>query len=216
MAEDRCEVLCLDLPKAEKLRQRRLPDTAVEAAAFRARALADPTRLSLAASLRDGGELCVCDLAWISGRPQNLVSHHLRALKQEGLAASRRDGKIVFYSLSDAGVELLDGVLEATDASHAAERRAQQLIAVSFFVLAAYVGVESIRSLAGGHQPHASWLGIGLAAFTAPTMPLLAAWKRRVGRKLNSSAAVKEASQTQLCAYLSIALLIGLGANALL
>jgi phosphohistidine phosphatase SixA len=50
------------------------------AAASRARALADPTRLSLAASLRDGGELCVCDLAWISGRPQNLVSHHLRAL----------------------------------------------------------------------------------------------------------------------------------------
>jgi divalent metal cation (Fe/Co/Zn/Cd) transporter len=75
--------------------------------------------------------------------------------------------------------------------------------------------VESIRSLTGGHQPHASWLGIGLAAFTAPTMPLLAAWKRRVGRRLNSSAAVKEASQTQLCAYLSIALLVGLGANAL-
>ncbi len=100
--------------------------------------------------------------------------------------------------------------------SQTAERRAQQLIAVSFFILAAYVGVESLRSLIGGHEPDASWLGLGLAAFTAPTMPLLAAWKRRVGRKLNSSAAIKEASQTQLCAYLSIALLIGLGANALL
>jgi divalent metal cation (Fe/Co/Zn/Cd) transporter len=99
--------------------------------------------------------------------------------------------------------------------SHTAERRAQQLVAVSFFVLAAYVGVESLRSLIGGHEPNASWVGIGLAAFTAPTMPLLAAWKRRVARQLNSSAAVKEASQTQLCAYLSIALLIGLGANAL-
>jgi divalent metal cation (Fe/Co/Zn/Cd) transporter len=99
--------------------------------------------------------------------------------------------------------------------SQAAERRAQQLVAVSFFVLAAYVGDESVRSLIGGHQPAASWVGIGLAAFTATTMPLLAAWKRRVGRKLNSSAAVKEASQTQLCAYLSVALLIGLGANAL-
>ena len=120
MTDDRCDVLCLDLPKAEELRQRRLPAAAAEAAASRARALADPTRLGLAASLRDGGELCVCDLAWISGRPQNLVSHHLRALKQEGLAASRRDGKIVFYSLSDVGVELLDGVLEATDASQAA------------------------------------------------------------------------------------------------
>jgi len=100
--------------------------------------------------------------------------------------------------------------------SQTAERRAQQLVALSFFVLAAYVAVESLRSLIGGHEPAASWVGIGLAAFTAPTMPLLAAWKRGVGRKLNSAAAVKEASQTQLCAYLSIALLIGLGANALL
>jgi divalent metal cation (Fe/Co/Zn/Cd) transporter len=99
--------------------------------------------------------------------------------------------------------------------SRTAERRAQQLIAVSFYVLALYVGVESIRSLVLGHEPEVSWLGIGLAAFTAPTMPLLAAWKRRVGHKLNSAAAVKEAQQTQLCAYLSIALLVGLGANAL-
>ncbi len=98
--------------------------------------------------------------------------------------------------------------------SPTAERRAQQLIAVSFFVLAVYVGFESLRSLIGGHEPAASWVGIGLAAFTATTMPLLAAWKRSVGRKLNSSAAVKEASQTQLCAYLSIALLIGLGIAA--
>jgi DNA-binding transcriptional ArsR family regulator len=113
MAEDRCDVLCLDVPKAERLRRRRLPAAAAAAAASRARALADPTRLSLAASLREGGELCVCDLAWISGRPQNLVSHHLRALKREGLAASRRDGKIVFYSLTDVGADLLDSVLEA-------------------------------------------------------------------------------------------------------
>jgi divalent metal cation (Fe/Co/Zn/Cd) transporter len=96
-----------------------------------------------------------------------------------------------------------------------AERRGQQLVAISFFVLAVYIGTESLRSLIGGHEPDATWVGIGLAAFTAPTMPLLAAWKRRVGRALNSPAAVKEAAQTQLCAYLSIALLIGLGANAL-
>jgi len=96
-----------------------------------------------------------------------------------------------------------------------AERRAQQLIAISFYVLAAYVAIESVRSLIGGHEPESSWLGIALAAFTVVTMPLLASWKRRVARALNSAAAVKEASQTQLCAYLSIALLIGLGANAL-
>jgi divalent metal cation (Fe/Co/Zn/Cd) transporter len=99
--------------------------------------------------------------------------------------------------------------------SHSAERRAQQLIAASFFVLAAYVGVESTRSLLGGHEPDASWLGIGLAVFTIPTMPLLAHAKRRIGNKLHSAATVKEAPQTQLCAYLAVALLIGLLANAL-
>jgi divalent metal cation (Fe/Co/Zn/Cd) transporter len=100
--------------------------------------------------------------------------------------------------------------------SERAERRAQQMIAVSFYVLAAYVGVEAIRSLVSGNEPDVSWVGIGLAAFTAATMPLLAVAKRRIGHKLGSSATVQEASQTQLCAYLSVALLIGLGANALL
>jgi divalent metal cation (Fe/Co/Zn/Cd) transporter len=87
-------------------------------------------------------------------------------------------------------------------------------VAASFFVLAAYIAVESGRSLAGGHEPSASWVGVGLAGFTAVTMPLLALVKRRVGRRLGSAAAVKEASQTQLCAYLSVALLAGLLANA--
>jgi DNA-binding transcriptional ArsR family regulator len=120
VADDRCDVLCLDLPRAEELRRRRLPVELAETAAARARALADPTRLSLATSLLDGDELCVCDLAWISGRPQNLVSHHLRALKREGLATSRRDGKIVFYSLTEAGAELLDRVLKAIAVSEIA------------------------------------------------------------------------------------------------
>lgn len=100
--------------------------------------------------------------------------------------------------------------------SKAAERRAQQLIGATFFALAAYVTIEAVRALAGGGRPDVSWVGIGLAAFTAPTMPLLARAKRRVGGALRSSATVKEASQTQLCAYLSCALLLGLGANALL
>lgn len=99
--------------------------------------------------------------------------------------------------------------------SELAERRAQQLIAVTYFVLVAYIGVESIRDLAGGHHPEASWVGIGLAAFTAPTMPLLALAKRRVGRRLGSAATVSEAGQNQICAYLSIALLVGLLLNAL-
>jgi divalent metal cation (Fe/Co/Zn/Cd) transporter len=96
-----------------------------------------------------------------------------------------------------------------------AERRAQQLIAISFFALAAYIAVEASRDLVGGAHPEASWVGIGLAAVTAPTMPLLARAKRRVGRRLGSSATVSEGAQNQLCAYLSVALLVGLGTNAL-
>lgn len=100
--------------------------------------------------------------------------------------------------------------------SHTAERRAQRLIAASYALLVAYIGVEATRDLLGLQHPEVSWVGIGLAAFTAPTMPLLARAKRNVGRKLNSSATVSEASQNMICAYLSIALLVGLLANALL
>jgi divalent metal cation (Fe/Co/Zn/Cd) transporter len=100
--------------------------------------------------------------------------------------------------------------------SAGAERRAQQLIAASFFLLAAYLGFEALQSLVARQEPHASWAGIALAAVTAPTMPLLARVKVRLGRQLGSQAAVSESAQTMLCAYLSVALLLGLGANALL
>ncbi|MEA2567767.1 MAG: hypothetical protein QOD49_2944, partial [Actinomycetota bacterium] len=98
--------------------------------------------------------------------------------------------------------------------SAAAERRAQQLVAISFFLLAAYVVGDTVRTLAGASHPQVSWPGIALAAFTAVTMPLLAMAKRRVGRQLDSAATVSEGSQNMVCAYLSVALLVGLGANA--
>ena len=99
--------------------------------------------------------------------------------------------------------------------SRTAERRAQQMIAISFYVLAAYVAVESVRMLVAADHPEASWVGIGLALVTAPTMPILARAKRRVGSRLGSAATVKEGAQNMVCAYLSIALLVGLLANAL-
>jgi ArsR family transcriptional regulator, lead/cadmium/zinc/bismuth-responsive transcriptional repressor len=80
-------------------------------AAALAAAFGDPTRLELAAALDQGGELCVCDLAWISGRSPNLVSHHLRALRRAELVTSRRDGKMVMYQLTEAGHRLLHSVL---------------------------------------------------------------------------------------------------------
>jgi DNA-binding transcriptional ArsR family regulator len=82
-------------------------------AAARAQALSDPTRLTLAAALQEGEELCVCDLSWISKRKQALVSHHLRILRSEGLVRSRRDGKLVMYSLTNEGRSLLYAVLGA-------------------------------------------------------------------------------------------------------
>jgi divalent metal cation (Fe/Co/Zn/Cd) transporter len=99
--------------------------------------------------------------------------------------------------------------------SDSAERRAQQVIAISFFLLSAYVIVESLRTLEGSSHPDPSWVGIGLAAVTAPTMPVLARAKRRVGHRLRSAATVSEGTQNVLCAYMSVALLVGLGANAL-
>jgi DNA-binding transcriptional ArsR family regulator len=106
VSEDRCDVLCLDVPRAEELRAQRLDPAAAEEIAARMRALADPTRLMVVDALARGGELCVCDLAWIVGRAQNLVSHHLRALRAAGLARSQRAGKVVFYALTEAGLRL--------------------------------------------------------------------------------------------------------------
>ena len=107
MPDDRCDLLCLDLPKAEALRAARPSEQEARALAEGYRALGDPTRLTLALALRDGGELCVCDLAWIVERAENLVSHHVRALRAAGLADYRRDGKMALYSLTERGHALL-------------------------------------------------------------------------------------------------------------
>jgi DNA-binding transcriptional ArsR family regulator len=115
MADDRCDLLCLDLPRAEEIRGG-LDVAAAASAALTAKALGDPTRLTIAMALRQGEELCVCDLGWITMRAENLVGHHLRALREAGLAQSRRDGKVVFYALTDIGRTLVDAHLAATEA----------------------------------------------------------------------------------------------------
>jgi DNA-binding transcriptional ArsR family regulator len=122
MTEDRCDLICIDAPRAEAIRERLLGEEATLGAAERAKALSDPTRLTLAAALREGEELCVCDLSWIAGRSQNLVSHHLRSLRSHGLVRSRRDGKLVMYSLTDVGASLLSAVLGTPLATSLAER----------------------------------------------------------------------------------------------
>lgn len=108
MAEDRCDLLCLDLPKAERLRAARPSEREARALAAGFRALGDSTRLTIALALRETDELCVCDLAWIVERAENLVSHHLRVLRAAGLADYRREGKMALYSLTERGRVLLD------------------------------------------------------------------------------------------------------------
>lgn len=110
-ADDRCELLCLDLAKAEALRASRPSEEHARGLGADLRSLADPTRLIIAFALRDGGELCVCDLSWIVERAQNLVSHHVRALRAAGLADYRRDGKMALYSLTERGRGLLEAIV---------------------------------------------------------------------------------------------------------
>jgi DNA-binding transcriptional ArsR family regulator len=107
---DTCDLLCLDLPKAERLRAS-LPTAAeLEVRAGAAKALGDPTRLAIALALEAGESACVCDLAWVVGRDERLVSHHVRLLKGAGLASSQRNGKMVMYELTDRGRSLLNAM----------------------------------------------------------------------------------------------------------
>jgi DNA-binding transcriptional ArsR family regulator len=102
------ELLHINERQGRGLRRSRPEADLADRVARRFRALGNPTRLTLALALREDRELCVCDLSWVSERAQNLVSHHMRALRSEGLVRSRREGKMVMYSLTDDGQALVD------------------------------------------------------------------------------------------------------------
>ncbi|MFD8492721.1 cation transporter [Amycolatopsis sp. NPDC059657] len=120
----------------------------------------------------------------------------------------------------------LDSVIEVASATavawqfsgkdpEARERTALKVIAVSFFALAAYVTVESVRTLFGTGQAEHSTVGIILAAVSLVVMPFLSYAQRRAGRELGSASAVADSKQTLLCTYLSGVLLVGLLLNSL-
>ncbi len=166
--------------------------------------------------------------------PRERLVRHARLLAWSGLAWHLAEAAVAILAGAVAGSIALvgfggDSLIEAVagivvlwlmsasrSGSASAERRAQQLIAASFVLLAAYVAVASIHDVAAGDEPGVSWIGIGLSAVTLLVMPPLAWAKRRVGEKLGSAATMSESRQTMLCAYLSGALMIGLGANAIL
>src|SRR5437867_279268 len=99
--------------------------------------------------------------------------------------------------------------------SEHAETRAQKIVAVSFFLLAPYIIVEALDRLLTGQEAQPSWVGIGLAIVSITLMPLFGRAKKRLGNQLQSAATAGEGTQNILCAYLSLAILVGLGANAL-
>nr|MDT0662563.1 cation transporter [Micromonospora sp. DSM 115978] len=120
----------------------------------------------------------------------------------------------------------LDSVIEVSSAAavawqfagrdpEAREKVALRVIAVSFFAIAAYVTVESVRALVGGADAEHSSIGLVLAALSLAVMPVLSYAQRRTGRELGSRSAVADSKQTLLCTYLSVVLLVGLGVNSL-
>jgi ArsR family transcriptional regulator, lead/cadmium/zinc/bismuth-responsive transcriptional repressor len=121
---DSCDLLCMDLPHAESVRATLPALGDIEPLADAARAFGDPTRLTIALALNTGGQMCGCDIAWIVGQSQKLVSHHLRKLKAANIVTSSRTGKLVMYSLTDRGTRLLS-VLTAPSTSNIATSTAK-------------------------------------------------------------------------------------------
>lgn len=125
----------------------------------------------------------------------------------------------------DSGIEVISAVgllwrLRTSadaprDEETAAERRALHVVAFTFFALAAYVAYEAGSSLLAREAADASPVGIVLAALSLGVMPALAIAKQRVGREWGSRALLADAAETWVCSYLSLALLLGLGLNAL-
>lgn len=120
----------------------------------------------------------------------------------------------------DSVVEVSSGLIVLWQFRHALpesrERQALKLMAVAFFALAGYVGIESARALVEGRDPDSSALGIGIAVASIVIMPALSWAQRRTGRRLASAAVVADSTQTALCAYLSVVLLLGLVLDATL
>lgn len=104
--KDSCEIYCYDEPKVRKV-QHALEGQNIQGMIKMFKVLADETRMKIAFALCEEDELCVCDVANIIGSSLATASHHLRNLKQLGLAKYRKDGKLVFYSLEDDHVRQL-------------------------------------------------------------------------------------------------------------
>lgn len=120
----------------------------------------------------------------------------------------------------DSGIESIAAVLVGIRLAarlrhgHADERKerlALKLVASTFFLLAAYVTIEGIRSLVNGEQPERSLVSIGLLVASIIVMPILAAAKKKVGDQLQDNLILADAAETRICVLLSISTLLGVG-----
>ncbi|EFQ82773.1 cation efflux family protein [Aeromicrobium marinum DSM 15272] len=135
------------------------------------------------------------------------------------VAAGLAAGSVALVGFGlDSTVEVASGLIILWQFSHrvpeSRERIALRLMALSFFALAGYVSVESVRSLVSRDEPEPSTVGIVLAAVSLVVMPFLSWAQRRTGRALGSDTVVADSTQTLLCTYLSAVLLVGLVLNA--
>lgn len=104
--KDTCEIYCYDESKVNRV-QKELCQQDISTMAKMFKVLADETRMKIAFALCQEDELCVCDVANIISSSMATASHHLRTLKQLGLAKYRKEGKLVFYALEDEHVRQL-------------------------------------------------------------------------------------------------------------
>jgi divalent metal cation (Fe/Co/Zn/Cd) transporter len=158
-------------------------------------------------------------LAWVS-----LLWHVAEGLLAVGLGLAAGSVALVafgadsFIEATAGGVVLwrLTGSRRKEAHRRVAERRAARLIAVTFYLLAAYIVVQATYALVTATKAEPSPRGIALAVVTLIAMPPLAIAKQRIGHRIRSCATRSEGTQNMLCAYLSAALLVGLGVNAFL
>jgi divalent metal cation (Fe/Co/Zn/Cd) transporter len=161
----------------------------------------------------------------LAGRARRLSWFSLAYMSAEGtiaIAAGIAAGSVALFGFGiDSAIEgFASAIIVWRFTGHRifsdrAEKRAQRLVAIQFFLLAPYIAYESIGALVTRERPDASWIGVGLAASSLVVMPYLGISKERLADRLGSAATKGEGRQNMLCAYLAGALLVGLLGNAL-
>lgn len=174
-------------------------------------------------SLRAGVDLAEGEVEWLTRRALRLAQVTVAYNLVEGGVAITVGLLAGLMSLvgfgADSGIEVAASVLVALrlsarlrsgEVDEAKERRTLKVVAVAFWLLAAYVTVEGLRSLHGGETPEQSAVGIVLLVLSIVVMPVLAAAKRRVGQRLGDPLVLVDAAETRICVLLTISTLSGL------